>query len=88
MFSKKQLAPGFLTVMNLFLGFYSLIEAGKGHYVMASWLIILAAVFDAFDGKVARATKSHSKFGVEFDSLADVISFGMAPSFLVYQFFS
>ncbi|RMD95667.1 MAG: CDP-diacylglycerol--serine O-phosphatidyltransferase [Calditrichaeota bacterium] len=71
--------------MNLFLGFYSIILAANENFNMASWLIILAAIFDAFDGKIARATKSFSQFGVEFDSLADVISFGLAPSFLIYQ---
>ena len=85
MFPKRVLAPGFLTSMNLFLGFYAIISSSKGDFVTASWLIILAAVFDAFDGKVARATKSMSRFGVEFDSLADAISFGLAPSFLLYQ---
>ena len=85
MFPKRLLAPGFLTVMNLFLGFYSVISSSKEDYVTASWLIVLAAIFDAFDGKVARATKGFSKFGGEFDSLADVISFGAAPSFLLYQ---
>ncbi|MDQ7052873.1 MAG: CDP-diacylglycerol--serine O-phosphatidyltransferase [candidate division KSB1 bacterium] len=85
MFPKRILAPGFLTVMNLFLGFYSIILAAGENFMMASWLIILAAIFDAFDGKVARATKSFSQFGIEFDSLADVVSFGVAPSFLIYK---
>ncbi len=85
MFPKRMLAPGFLTVMNLFLGFYAVILTASENYVMASWLVILAGIFDAFDGKVARATKSYSQFGIEFDSLADVISFGLAPSFLIYQ---
>ena len=85
MFPKRILAPGFLTVMNFFLGFYAIIASSKDDFVTAAWLIILAAIFDAFDGKVARATKSMSRFGVEFDSLADVISFGLAPSFLIYE---
>lgn len=85
MFPKRMLAPGFLTVLNLFLGFNAVILVAAQNYVTASWLIILAGIFDAFDGKVARATKSYSEFGIEFDSLADVLSFGVAPSFLVYQ---
>ncbi len=85
MFPKRLLAPGFLTVMNLFLGFYAIILSAKGDLPAASWIIIIAAVFDAVDGKVARATKSSSKFGVEFDSLADITSFGVAPSFLIYE---
>ncbi len=52
---------------------------------MAAWLIILAAIFDALDGMMARITKSSSSFGVQFDSLSDVVSFGAAPAFLVYQ---
>lgn len=85
MFPKRMLAPGALTVLNLFLGFYSIILAANNNYVPASWLIVLAGVFDAFDGKVARVTKGFSEFGIEFDSLADVTSFGVAPSFLIYQ---
>lgn len=85
MFPKRILAPGFLTVMNLFLGFYAIILTAGGSFGPAAWLVIIAAIFDAFDGKVARATKASSKFGVEFDSLADVVSFGLAPSFLIYQ---
>ncbi len=82
---KKTLAPGILTVLNLFLGFYSAVLAAQGNFVNAAWFIVLAGVFDVFDGKVARATKAYSSFGEELDSLADVISFGMAPGFLLYQ---
>ncbi|MEJ2544061.1 MAG: CDP-diacylglycerol--serine O-phosphatidyltransferase, partial [Calditrichaceae bacterium] len=53
----------------------------------ASWLIVLAAFLDAMDGKVARFTKTSSKFGVEYDSLADVVSFGLAPSVLIFAFY-
>lgn len=63
----------------------SIIHASRGEYTMAAWLIILAAVFDSLDGIMARITKSSSWFGVQFDSLSDVISFGAAPAFLVYQ---
>ncbi|KAA3616481.1 MAG: CDP-diacylglycerol--serine O-phosphatidyltransferase [Calditrichaeota bacterium] len=85
MMFKKTLAPGILTVLNLFLGFYSVVLAAQGNFVNAAWFIVLAGVFDVFDGKVARATKAYSSFGEELDSLADVISFGMAPGFLLYQ---
>ncbi len=89
MFPKRMLAPGVFTVLNLFLGFSAVILAAnhdfKNNFVLASWLILLAAIFDAFDGKIARATKSYSEFGEELDSLADIISFGMAPAFLIYQ---
>ncbi len=55
--------------------------------ILASWLIILAAFLDMMDGKVARMTHSSSKFGVEYDSLADLISFGLAPSVLIYAYY-
>lgn len=85
MMFKKTLAPGILTVLNLFLGFYATVLAAQGSFVNAAWFILLAGVFDVFDGKVARVTKAFSSFGEELDSLADVISFGLAPSFLLYQ---
>jgi len=62
----------------------SVIFALRENYLTAAWLIILAAIFDALDGMLARFTKTSSDFGVEFDSLADVVSFGLAPSVLVY----
>ena len=71
--------------MNMFCGFLSIITASKGDYNYAAWLIIVAAVFDALDGLVARLTNSSSELGVELDSLSDVISFGCAPSFLIYS---
>jgi CDP-diacylglycerol--serine O-phosphatidyltransferase len=58
-----------------------------GDLILASWMILFAALLDALDGKVARMTKSSSAFGVEYDSLADVISFGLAPSVLIYSYF-
>ena len=63
----------------------AIIHASRGEFINASWLIILAAAFDVLDGVMARITKSSSEFGVEIDSLSDVISFGAAPAFLVYQ---
>ncbi len=76
--------PGTLTSGNLFCGFLSIVYVLDGNYLTASWLIILAAVFDALDGMIARLTRSYSDFGIEFDSMADVISFGVAPSILIY----
>jgi len=84
MLRKRLLAPSILTCLNMFAGFLSIIASTKEQFVTACWLIILAAVFDMLDGKVARFTKSYSDFGVELDSLADVVSFGAAPAFLVY----
>jgi len=69
----------------MFCGFLSVINTAEGNYMYASTLIIIAAIFDAFDGFAARITKSASEFGVELDSLADVISFGIAPAFLIYK---
>jgi len=63
-----------------------MVEASKGHFILASWLILLALIFDGLDGRVARMTNTTSQFGVEFDSLADIISFGIAPAMLLYFF--
>ena len=76
--------PNLFTAMNMFCGFLSIITASNGNYNYAAWLIIIAAVFDALDGLVARLTKSSSELGVELDSLSDIISFGCAPAFLLY----
>ena len=78
------LLPSFFTLGNIFCGFYSIISAINGSYTQAAAMIIVAGFFDVFDGKIARATNSTSKFGVEFDSLADLVSFGVAPGLLVY----
>jgi len=76
--------PNLFTAMNMFSGFFSIISASQGNYIYAGWLIIIAAIFDTLDGFMARLTKSSSELGVELDSLSDVISFGAAPSFLLY----
>lgn len=81
----RAVVPSLFTVLNMFCGFLSIINASKGDVLQASWLIILAAGFDALDGVMARITKSSSQFGVEIDSLSDVVSFGAAPAFLVFQ---
>ncbi|GBD88576.1 phosphatidylcholine synthase [bacterium BMS3Abin03] len=71
--------------MNMFCGFLSIITASNGNYTYAAWLIFVAALFDALDGMVARLTNSSSELGVELDSLSDIVSFGAAPSFLLYS---
>jgi CDP-diacylglycerol--serine O-phosphatidyltransferase len=73
--------------MNMFCGFLSIISASEGNYNYAAWLIFIAALFDALDGMVARLTNSSSELGVELDSLSDIVSFGAAPSFLLYKTF-
>ena len=77
--------PGTITIANIYFGFLSIVYSMEGNFVTAAWLIVLAAVMDALDGTVARLTKSYSKFGIELDSLSDVVSFGVAPSVLLYS---
>lgn len=77
--------PNLMTTGNLFCGFYALCEAIKGNFVYSAYFIVVAALFDQLDGRVARLTRSTSKFGAEYDSLCDLASFGMAPSILLYQ---
>lgn len=81
----RAVVPSLFTVLNMFSGFLSIIHSSRGEFVPACWFIVLAAGFDALDGVMARLTKSSSAFGVEIDSLSDVVSFGAAPAFMVYQ---
>lgn len=80
----KRAVPNFFTFGNMFCGFLSVLSAHQGEYINAVWLIGLAAICDTLDGIAARLTKSSSQFGIELDSIADVISFGFAPAFLIY----
>lgn len=73
-----------LTTGNLFCGFFSIVMVLDGHGALAAWLIIGAALLDAFDGKIARFMQTESDFGLHFDSMADLVSFGVAPGILVY----
>jgi CDP-diacylglycerol---serine O-phosphatidyltransferase len=82
---KIYIVPNFVTTANMFCGFYSVIASMQGDFQTAAWAIMAAAVFDALDGRVARLAKATSQFGVEYDSLSDLISFGMAPAILLYQ---
>lgn len=66
-------------------GFYSIVASGNGQFVQASWAIVLAGIFDALDGRIARLAKATSEFGVEYDSMSDLVSFGMAPAMLLFQ---
>ena len=77
--------PNLFTAMNMFSGFVSIVNASQGKYIAAAWLIIVAGIFDALDGLMARLTHSSSELGVELDSLSDLISFGAAPAFLIYN---
>ena len=76
--------PSLFTTGNLFCGFYSIIHSFTQDFENAAYAIFLAGIFDVLDGRVARFTKSTSKFGVEYDSISDVVSFGIAPAVLVY----
>ena len=76
--------PSLFTTGNVFCGFYAFIAVLNENFFLAAVAIVVAIVFDALDGRVARMTKTTSEFGVQYDSLADVISFGMAPALLAY----
>jgi len=76
--------PNLFTSMNIFCGFFAIVSAIEGRFVDASIAILIGGIFDLLDGKIARATKTTSRFGVEYDSLADLISFGLAPAIVMY----
>src|SRR5450759_3477133 len=76
--------PNFITSLNLLSGFIAIIFAAKGNIVTASWLILAAMIFDFLDGFSARLLKAYSPVGKELDSLADVVSFGVAPGLIIY----
>jgi len=76
--------PNLLTMTGMFLGFNAIVAAVNGRFKTAAWAILFAGVFDALDGWVARMTKTTSRFGVELDSLSDLVSFGVAPAVLMY----
>jgi CDP-diacylglycerol--serine O-phosphatidyltransferase len=80
------LLPSLLTTGNLFCGFFAMLLTVDGRYTEASAAIFVAMIMDMLDGRVARLMKATSQFGVEYDSLADAISFGVAPAFLLYSF--
>ncbi|MBE0501129.1 MAG: CDP-diacylglycerol--serine O-phosphatidyltransferase [Desulfuromonadales bacterium] len=77
--------PNLFTTGTLFAGYYSIVSAMNGQFEKAAWFILIATVFDGLDGKVARMTNSTSRFGVEYDSLADLVGFGVAPGLLMYS---
>lgn len=85
MLISRRFIPSLFTILNGFCGFMSIINSAKGDFTDAALFIVYASLFDAIDGFAARLTKSSSKFGVELDSLSDVISSGVAPSFLLYN---
>ena len=77
--------PSVLTTFGMFAGFYSIISSINGDFTIAAISILIAMFWDTLDGRVARLTNTQSSFGAEYDSLADLVSFGLAPALLVYQ---
>ena len=85
-FPPRAAVPSFLTLMNLLCGFLAITQVHAGDFIQACWLIVIAGFFDMIDGMMARLTNGTSSFGLELDSLSDIVSFGVAPGFLVYVF--
>src|SRR5262245_60794031 len=77
--------PNLITTAGLFAGFYSIIASLRGEFLIAAVAIMAANVFDVLDGRVARVTHTTSRFGIEYDSLCDLVAFGVAPGILVYR---
>ena len=84
----KQHLPSIFTLINLFLGFLAIINTMAGHYYIACYIILAAGAFDSVDGKIARLIGIPTNFGKEIDSLADMVSFCLAPSILVYSLYT
>lgn len=78
------LLPNLITTASLFGGFYAIVAAMDGRYLAAAWAIFVSLILDGLDGRIARLTHSTSSFGVQYDSLADLVAFGVAPGILVY----
>lgn len=78
------LLPALFTLGNLLCGFFCIIEAARGHFEHAALLVVAAGILDTLDGRIARMTGTASEFGVQLDSLADIVSFGLAPALLAY----
>jgi CDP-diacylglycerol--serine O-phosphatidyltransferase len=82
---KIYLLPNLFTTGNMFCGFYAIVSAMHNNFVTAAWSVMAGIIFDSMDGRVARLTRATSAFGVEYDSLSDLITFGMAPALVAYQ---
>ena len=79
------LLPNMITTAGLFAGFYAIVAAMNGRFEAAAVAIFVAMIMDGIDGRVARLTNTQSEFGVQYDSLADMVSFGLAPALVVYE---
>ncbi|WP_296405470.1 CDP-diacylglycerol--serine O-phosphatidyltransferase [Psychrobacter sp.] len=80
------LAPNLITTLSLLSGFFSILSSTQGHFYKASLAIFLSAILDGADGRVARMLNAQSPFGEQYDSLADMLAFGVAPAILIYSF--
>jgi CDP-diacylglycerol---serine O-phosphatidyltransferase len=81
--NKAAMIPSTVTFANLFCGFFSIVKSIEGNFHAAAWFIIVSAIVDATDGRLARWTGGESRFGLQLDSLCDIVSFGVAPAVLV-----
>lgn len=79
------LLPNTITLCGMFAGFYAIISAINGDFLHAAWAIIVANIFDGLDGWIARLTNTSTRFGIELDSLSDLVAFGVAPSVMMYK---
>jgi CDP-diacylglycerol--serine O-phosphatidyltransferase len=79
------LLPNTLTLCGMFAGFFAILSAINGDYLPAAWAIIIATIFDGLDGWIARLTNTATRFGIELDSLSDLVAFGVAPSVVMYK---
>jgi len=86
MVNPYNLLPNLFTTLNLLCGFFAIISVINGDFFQASWAILFAIIFDVFDGRIARFLGQSSRFGTEYDSLCDLVSFGIAPAVLIYVF--
>lgn len=77
--------PSLFTLFNLFFGIWAIVLATRGEFYRAGWFIVFAGLLDTLDGRVARISGTGTRFGAELDSLVDIVSFGVAPAFLMYQ---
>jgi CDP-diacylglycerol--serine O-phosphatidyltransferase len=76
--------PNGLTLVGMFFGFYSIVSSLNGEFATAGWAILIANIFDGLDGWTARLTNSTSRFGIELDSLSDLVAFGVAPAIMIF----
>lgn len=79
------LLPNLFTTAGLFAGFYAIVAANKGHFEAAAIAVFVAMIMDGLDGRIARLTNTQSDFGKEYDSLSDMVAFGLAPALVMYE---